>query len=143
MSGAAATVEDDAWWWDALRNGDLRIPCCASCGARWFPATPRCPACGSSTVTSVPAPATATLYSYVITHRDFGAGQPLPYTVAVADFGDSIKMFGAFVGDTARLACGMTVVPVVLETAAGGPVLAFHAAAPVSRKDASEIGRDV
>jgi uncharacterized protein len=40
--------EDDAQFWAALREGELRIQCCGSCGELRHPPRPVCARCGSS-----------------------------------------------------------------------------------------------
>jgi len=41
------TDADDAAFWAALRDGELRIQRCAACGAFRHPPRPRCARCGS------------------------------------------------------------------------------------------------
>jgi len=89
MKTDLATYPDHyAPYFDLLRNEVIAFPRCNECHAfHWYP-KPSCPACGSSSLSWIPAPATGHLYSWTVVHRKFDAdfGEDPPYVVALIEF---------------------------------------------------------
>ena len=84
-------------FWDGTREGELRLQRCEECDHTYFPPRPFCPACSSRSVTIEPASGRATLYSYVIHHRDV-PGFTAPYSIAVVELAEGPRMMTNVVG---------------------------------------------
>lgn len=78
-------------FWDGTRAGELRLQRCRACAAAYFPPRPFCPACSSRDVEVFAATGRATLYSYVINHRD-APGYTAPYSIAVVELEEGPRM---------------------------------------------------
>lgn len=86
-------------FWDGCAAGELRIPRCRSCGRHFFYPRPDCPHCGSSDTEWVTSDGTATLYSYVISHRPApGFAAEVPYVIAVVQLPEGVRMMTNIVG---------------------------------------------
>ena len=74
-------------FWAALRDHQLSIQSCASCGRLEHPPTVCCPSCGSFERSWTPASGLGTVYSYIICqHSTHPALDGLiPYNVALID----------------------------------------------------------
>ena len=59
---------DDAAFWAALREGELRIQRCAACGAFRHPPRPSCARCGSTERAWVAASGTGEVWSFTVIH---------------------------------------------------------------------------
>ncbi|MGY6499292.1 MAG: Zn-ribbon domain-containing OB-fold protein [Acidimicrobiales bacterium] len=84
-------------FWDGTREGELRLQRCEECDHTYFPPRPFCPACSSRSVTIELASGRATLYSYVIHHRDV-PGFTAPYSIAVVELAEGPRMMTNVVG---------------------------------------------
>lgn len=84
-------------FWDGTRAGELRIQRCTDCDHAYFPPRPFCPACSSRSVEVVTASGRASLYSYVIHHRD-APGFTAPYSIAVVQLEEGPRMMTNIVG---------------------------------------------
>ena len=60
--------EDDARFWSALRAGELRIQCCATCGGFRHPPRPVCAQCGASGSDWRAVAGTGEVWSFTIVH---------------------------------------------------------------------------
>lgn len=78
-------------FWDGTRAGELRIQHCSDCDHTYFPPRPFCPECSSRSVEVVVASGRATLYSYVIHHREVPGFTP-PYAIAVVELAEGPRM---------------------------------------------------
>ena len=80
-----APTPDDAPFWKACANRELRIQRCADCGAFRHPPVPICAKCRSTRVEWAAVPGTGTVFSYTIaahpTHPALRGH--LPYNIAV------------------------------------------------------------
>lgn len=84
-------------FWDGTRTGELRVQRCQDCEHAYFPPRPFCPACSSRSVAVEAASGRATLYSYVIHHRD-APGFTAPYSIAVVELAEGPRMMTNVVG---------------------------------------------
>ena len=86
--------EDGAPFWEFLRNGELRIQRCASCGVLQHPPRPMCPACGSFEREWAPVSGRGTVYSFVITrqavHPSFEGH--IPYATVVVELEEGVRL---------------------------------------------------
>jgi len=87
---------ETAHFWEGTRAGELRLQRCAACATTYFPPRPFCPACSSRDVEVVVASGRATLYSYVIHHRD-APGFTAPYAIAVVELAEGPRMMSNIV----------------------------------------------
>lgn len=78
-------------FWDGTRDGELRIQRCTDCSHAYFPPRPFCPECSSRNVAVETASGKATLYSYVIHHREV-PGFTSPYAIAVVQLDEGPRM---------------------------------------------------
>lgn len=78
-------------FWEGTRAGELRIQRCADCEGAYFPPRPFCPGCSSRNVAVEVASGRATLYSYVIHHREMPGFTP-PYAIAVVELAEGPRM---------------------------------------------------
>lgn len=86
-------------FWDGCAAGELRIPRCRGCTRHFFYPRPDCPHCGSSDVEWVASDGTATLHSYVISHRPApGFAADVPYVIAVVQLPEGVRMMTNIVG---------------------------------------------
>ena len=63
------TDDDNRFFWDGLRDGELRIQRCAACLTLRHPPGPMCPECGSLESDSVVSSGRGTVYSWVLSHH--------------------------------------------------------------------------
>lgn len=71
----------DRPYWNAAREGVLKLQRCEGCGHLLFPPAARCPKCASSELRWVPLSGRGTIWSWVVFHRRYFPDQPPPYTV--------------------------------------------------------------
>ncbi len=90
---------DSAAWWAALAERRLLLPRCRDCGQTWFPPTPGCPRCASTSVGLVEASGRGRVYSWVVANRALSqAFADVPYTILAVDLEEGARMFGRLVG---------------------------------------------
>ncbi|MFC4943966.1 Zn-ribbon domain-containing OB-fold protein [Pseudonocardia sp. GCM10023141] len=86
-------------FWDGCAAGELRIQRCRDCSRHFFYPRPDCPHCGGSDTEWVRSDGTATLYSYVISHRPApGFAADVPYVIAVVQLPEGVRMMSNVVG---------------------------------------------
>ncbi|QGG94735.1 Zn-ribbon domain-containing OB-fold protein [Actinomarinicola tropica] len=78
-------------FWEGTKAGELRIQRCQDCEGAYFPPRPFCPHCSSRNVAVEVASGRATLYSYVIHHREV-PGFESPYAIAVVELEEGPRM---------------------------------------------------
>lgn len=83
-------------YWDGARARELRLQRCRACKRAYFPPRPFCPHCASRDVESFRASGRATLYSYVIHHRESPGFTP-PYAIAVVALEEGPRMMTSLV----------------------------------------------
>ncbi|MER6946980.1 bifunctional MaoC family dehydratase N-terminal/OB-fold nucleic acid binding domain-containing protein [Nonomuraea sp. NPDC000554] len=89
-----AVNADTAFFWDGVRQGELRIQSCADCGELRHPPGPVCPACRSTNRSHVVAAGEGTLYSYVVHHHPPVPGRETPFAVAVVELPEGVRIVG-------------------------------------------------
>jgi uncharacterized OB-fold protein len=86
-------------YWDAARDGELRIQRCTACGEHYFYPRPFCPRDGSAAVEWVKVSGRATLHSYVISHRPApGFEDEVPYAIALVQLAEGPRLMTNIVG---------------------------------------------
>ncbi|GII31767.1 bifunctional MaoC family dehydratase N-terminal/OB-fold nucleic acid binding domain-containing protein [Planotetraspora mira] len=88
---------DTRFFWDGVRQGELRIQKCGACGELRHPPGPVCPSCRSAERTHIVAGGTGTVYSYVVHHHPAVPGRETPFVVAVVELPEGVRMVGNIV----------------------------------------------
>ncbi|MET7466517.1 Zn-ribbon domain-containing OB-fold protein [Nonomuraea sp. NPDC005501] len=89
-----ARNRDTAFFWDGVRDGELRIQTCADCGRLRHPPGPVCPACRSANRSYVVARGEGTVFSYVVHHHPPVPGRETPFVVAVVELPEGVRIVG-------------------------------------------------
>jgi len=61
--------DDDRFFWDGARRGELLLQRCAGCGQLRHPPAPMCPQCRSLEWDTVASTGRGTIYSWVVSHH--------------------------------------------------------------------------
>jgi uncharacterized OB-fold protein/acyl dehydratase len=85
---------DTRFFWDGVRDGELRIQRCAECGRLRHPPGPMCPQCNATKRDHVAASGRGTLHSYVVHHHPAVPGLDPPFVVALVDLEEGVRMVG-------------------------------------------------
>lgn len=103
----------DRPYWDGLRRGELRIPCCENCGRHVWTPQRMCPQCQSTAFAWPTVAATATVYSWTRTWHPFlpELADHVPYTVVLVQLDEvpSVRLLGMLVDDESALRIGAPV----------------------------------
>jgi len=89
---------DNAWWWEAVDRGELRIQRCAECGELRHPPRPMCPHCQSLRWDSIVSTGKGVVHSYTILHHPPVPGYDFPLPVAVIDLEEGTRIVSNVVG---------------------------------------------
>ncbi|HPG28052.1 MAG: OB-fold domain-containing protein [Spirochaetaceae bacterium] len=91
---------DNAFYWEGLRDAEIRLQRCEACGRRRTPPLPACPDCGDPRATIEPASGRGRIYSFVVAHRAFSPAfeADVPYTVAVVELEEGGRMLARLEG---------------------------------------------
>lgn len=118
----------NAFWWQALAQGELRLPRCTACGTIRFPPTEACWQCLSFGYELAELATSGTVAACVVVERVAGRSRwraGVPYRTALVDL-DGVRLPG-------RILCacggadtpGAPVTAALLHTDDGPPVLGF------------------
>jgi uncharacterized OB-fold protein len=93
-------------YWEGLQSGKLMLPHCTSCDRTFFFPRRWCPHCWSDAVTWRQASGEGTLYSRATVRMPFEGRSPdeIPYTVALVDLDEGVRIPGRLHPDAAGLA---------------------------------------
>ncbi|MBB5774431.1 bifunctional MaoC family dehydratase N-terminal/OB-fold nucleic acid binding domain-containing protein [Nonomuraea jabiensis] len=86
--------QDTAFFWEGVRQGELRIQTCADCGHHRHPPGPLCPQCRSANSSHLVASGLGTLYSYVVHHHPPVPGRETPFVVGVVELPEGVRIVG-------------------------------------------------
>lgn len=91
---APVPSQDNQPFWDALKQGELRIQCCASCGRLRHPPRLSCGECGSFEADWVPVSGRGVVYSYVVTHQAIHPAYQdhVPYASVLVELEEGVRM---------------------------------------------------
>ncbi|HEX4813709.1 MAG TPA: bifunctional MaoC family dehydratase N-terminal/OB-fold nucleic acid binding domain-containing protein [Nonomuraea sp.] len=89
-----AINQDTAFFWDGVREGELRVQSCADCGLLRHPPGPLCPHCRSANRSYRVASGAGVLYSYVVHHHPPVPGRATPFAVGVVDLPEGVRIVG-------------------------------------------------
>jgi uncharacterized OB-fold protein len=87
------TAGADAPFWQALRQREVKVQRCGSCGTHRFPATRFCANCRSDASEWVAVAPTGTLETWCVFHRPYFEGLPVPYTVIQVKLDCGVRLF--------------------------------------------------
>jgi uncharacterized protein len=97
-------------FFDAAREHKLAVQKCDSCGALRFPAAPLCLACDSDKASWVPVSGRGQVFSFTVMHRAYHPAFKAPYTLAVIELNEGVKMTSSLIGiEPSKVKCGMPV----------------------------------
>lgn len=93
-------IRDDAFYWDGLAMGELRVRVCDSCERGAFPPMPSCPHCGHEHGRVVTSSGEATLYTWTVCHVAFDPqfADDVPYVVGVVDLPEGARLVARIEG---------------------------------------------
>lgn len=107
---APVLTDDNAGYWEALKDRELRIQGCADCGKLRHPPRPMCPHCGSLNKNMVPVSGRGTVYSYAILHHPQAPAFDYPVLAALIDLDEGVRIVSNLVGvDKDDIRIGMPV----------------------------------
>ncbi len=97
-------------FFDAARNNQLAVQKCDACGKMRFPACPVCLACDSPKASWVPVSGRGQVFSFTVMHRAYHPAIKVPYTLAVIELKEGVKITSNVVGiEPSKVKCGMPV----------------------------------
>lgn len=100
-------------FWEGLRQGELRLQRCRSCGHRQFYPRGWCTACASLELAWEPASGRGEVYSFTVIRRHMAPWwvRELPYVVAVVQLEEGPRLMTNVIGtDPNTVRIGLTVV---------------------------------
>ncbi|MBF8186716.1 bifunctional MaoC family dehydratase/OB-fold nucleic acid binding domain-containing protein [Nonomuraea sp. K274] len=89
-----AVNQDTAFFWEGVRQGELRIQTCTDCGELRHPPGPLCPRCRSANRSATVASGRGVLYSYVVHHHPQVPGRETPFVVGVVELPEGVRIVG-------------------------------------------------
>ncbi|MEV7964958.1 bifunctional MaoC family dehydratase N-terminal/OB-fold nucleic acid binding domain-containing protein [Sphaerisporangium sp. NPDC088356] len=89
-----AVNRDTAFFWEGVRQGELRIQKCGDCGEPRHPPGPVCPSCRSVNRTYTVASGLGEVYSFVVHHNPPVPGIRTPFVVAVIELLEGVRIVG-------------------------------------------------
>lgn len=94
------TDEDTQPFWDYCKQHELRVQKCKSCGELHYPPSPICPHCLSMDLEWAKLSGKGEVYSFIVVRRRYhpGFAPDIPYTVAIIETEESIRMLSNVVG---------------------------------------------
>jgi uncharacterized OB-fold protein len=97
-------------FFDAARHHQLAVQKCDNCGKLRFPPAPLCLACDSPRSSWVAVSGRGTVFSFTVMHRAYHPAFKAPYTLAVIELDEGVKITSNVVGiEPSRVKCGMAV----------------------------------
>jgi uncharacterized OB-fold protein len=81
-------------YWDGARRGELLLQRCSTCGHRWHPPLPLCPACHSDSVAWEPASGRGHVYSYTVVYHatHVAMADKVPYIAALIELDEGPRV---------------------------------------------------
>lgn len=113
-------TQDNAFWFEAAREGRLLIQRCRDCHALRQPPGPACPACRSFEWDTIEASRRGTLHTWTIVHKPQDGAFTYPLAVGLLDLAEGTRLVGDIAGiDPSELSIGMPMEVVFTEHAHG------------------------
>ncbi|MGE0152033.1 MAG: Zn-ribbon domain-containing OB-fold protein [Reyranellaceae bacterium] len=81
-------------YWEGARQGRLLIQRCLSCGQRWHPPAPFCPACQSDRYAWEAVSGRGTVFSFTVVHHaaHVAVAGKVPYLVALVELEEGVRL---------------------------------------------------
>lgn len=90
-------------WWDAARQGRLLVQRCDACGHHQHHPRPFCLSCRRRDALGfVEASGRGTLHAFTVVHRSPRDDLDAPYTVALVDLDEGVRLLTWFTGEDPR-----------------------------------------
>jgi uncharacterized OB-fold protein len=89
---APSTSPDTQFFWDGLKDHQLLIQRCTSCGALRHPPRPMCPRCNALGWDTVTATGRGTVHSFVMPQHPPMPFMEYPYIVALVDLEEGTRL---------------------------------------------------
>ena len=122
-----AISEDTEFFWNGVRDGELRVQQCSECSALSHPPKPICSACGSFELGHLAVSGAGTVYSHVTFHKPPSPGFDEPYNVSVIELAEGVRLVSQVVGvQPGKVAIGMPVEVEFTEVEPGLVLPLFH-----------------
>ena len=101
-----STSPDTEFFWNGLRDRQLLIQRCISCGEVRHPPRPMCPQCNSLDWDTITASGRGTVHSFVMPQHPQFPFMDYPYIVALVDLEEGVRLVSNLIGiasDDARI----------------------------------------
>jgi 3-oxo-4,17-pregnadiene-20-carboxyl-CoA hydratase alpha subunit len=105
-----AQTQDNAFFWEGVAKGELRIQRCTGCQALRHPPGPMCPHCHSLEWEAIRASGRGHVFSYVIAHHPPVPPFSYPNAIALVELDEGTRLVSNLIGiDPAEIAIGLRV----------------------------------
>jgi uncharacterized OB-fold protein len=94
-----AIGRDNAFFWEGVAAGELRLQKCNACAFVNHPPQPLCASCGSSDVGYVVSSGAGVVYSHVTHHYPKLPGVELPHTVLLVELAEGVRLISEYASD--------------------------------------------
>lgn len=91
-------TQDNAFWFEAAREGRLAIQRCGDCGSLRHPPSPACPSCRSFVWDAVTASGRCTLHSWTVIHHPQDPAFTYPLAVGLVDLEEGTRLVADIAG---------------------------------------------
>jgi uncharacterized OB-fold protein len=95
----AAVGRDNAFFWEGVEAGELRLQKCNACAFVNHPPQPLCASCGSSDVGHVLSSGEGVVYSHVTHHYPKLPGVELPHTILLVELEEGVRLVSEYAAD--------------------------------------------
>ena len=126
---APAIGRDNAYFWEGVEAGELRIQKCDGCGALRHPPAPLCDRCGSSDQGYVVASGRGSVYSHVTHHYPPLPGVARPHVVLLVELEEGVRVVSEL-SETGPVHVGMPVQVAFTKVPGGALRPTFRPVAP-------------
>lgn len=89
---------DNAFFWEGVEAGELRLQRCAGCAALRHPPRPMCGSCRSTEFDTVLAGGRGTIYSYAVHRHPPLPGIELPLVVILVELDEGVRLVSSLTG---------------------------------------------
>lgn len=117
--------DSDAFFWEGIDKGEIRLKKCNACQSILAPGSLFCPECWSDDLAQFKASGRGMLYSYVVYHRAFSEHETPPYTAAMIELEEGPRIVSTIDGDVSKLQIGTPLRAVFTPSTADGIALRF------------------
>jgi uncharacterized OB-fold protein len=89
---------DNAFFWEGVAAGELRLQRCGACGVFRHPPRPACASCASGEWDWVRSDGAGVIYSYTVVHHPPVPGRAMPHPVVLVELTEGVRILGPLVG---------------------------------------------